>query len=113
MNDDTDTPTTEIDTPLPIVVNPGNAAALTMQTLRQLALIASGSMTLLGLLGTRDVAGFLAFVQSSDMVTLGAAVVTIATMAWGWARTVWNKAKLVTAAAAAPDEVAIVAPVAR
>ena len=92
-----------------IVVDPSSTAALIIQTLRQAGVMIGGGTAIAGFVSHRDLTGFLAYVRSDSIIPVVGALTAFA--AWGWSlwRTWDNKRKLVIAANAAPDSVAVVA----
>lgn len=92
----------------PIEVNPGNTVALLALILRYLGTAGSFLVAVIGFIGQRDLAGLFQFLQGETILPALAALATLAFMAWGAVRLVLNKRKLVVAADAAPNTVAVV-----
>lgn len=74
--------------------------------MRITGVLISGIVALLGFVKTKDLAGMIAYVKSTDLLATGATALTLALAAYGTLKTYLNKRKLITAAAAAPDSVA-------
>lgn len=79
---------------------------LAAQAMRQAALVASGALTLAGYLRHRDLDAILTWMQSDALLPFMMGAVTLAIAAYGWVRTLLNKAKLVRVASALPSTVA-------
>lgn len=92
----------------PIQVQPSPIGAQAAASVRVLILILTGATAIIGFLGKRDIAGLVAYLQSDGAVPALAAVIGAGTYVWGQWRLRHERAKLVIAAAAAPDEVAVV-----
>lgn len=92
----------------PIEVNDGTAATLLITGVRQLALIASGGMTMLAYARDRDLAGLADWVQGDTFATFAIAAAGVGTFAYGQYRTWRNKRQTIKLAHAAPDRIAIV-----
>lgn len=94
----------------PIVVNPSALPAQLAAGLRVATILVGGATAIIGFLGARDLVGLVAYIRSDDFVPVAGAAVAAASFAYGQWKTRRERAKLVTAAHAAPDSVAIVAP---
>ena len=67
----------------PIVAEKSPARDQAEAAIRYVVLGLSVSSTLAGLIAKRDLNGFVAFMQSSDALTLLAGIIAAATFAWG------------------------------
>lgn len=74
--------------------------------MRVLGVLLTGIVALLGFVKTKDIAGLVQFIKSSDFLATASSAVTLALVAYGMVKTYFNKRKLITASAAAPDSVA-------
>jgi hypothetical protein len=72
---------------------------------RVLGVLFTGAIALIGFLKTKDLAGLIAYVKSSDLLAAGSTALSLGILAYGMFRTWLNKRKLVTATAAAPNSV--------
>lgn len=97
----------------PIQVQPSPIAAQAASTVRVVVLIVTGAAAIIGFLSKRDIAGLVAYLQSDGAVPAIATVIAAATYVWGQWKLRHERAKLVVAAAAAPDDVAVVVQPAR
>lgn len=90
----------------PINVTPTALPDQLFALMRQLTLVVGGFVTLLALLRTRDIAGVIEFLRSSDFVSAVIGLVTLLTLIYGNVRVRLEKKRLIVSAAAAPDSVA-------
>lgn len=89
----------------PIIVNPNPTIEILFIALRQLGLVASGLIAIVGFLSTRDLVGLVGFVRSAEFYPFLAAAVSGGLALYGWVRALWNKRKLVVLAAHADDAI--------
>jgi hypothetical protein len=94
----------------PIVVDPSPVPDMLVTGMRQIVLVIGGATTLASMFRGRDVGGIGQYVMSNNFAIFMAALVTLATFAYGQLKTLWNKRRSVTMANASPDSVAIVQP---
>lgn len=94
----------------PITVNASPATDQATSAVRTVLLIFSVVTALAGFFSKRDLAGFIAYVQSSDFITALALLIGAATFAWGQWKTRHRAKQLATIAAdpRTPDSVATI-----
>lgn len=94
----------------PISVNASPATDQAASAVRTLLLVVSVGTALAGFLSKRDLAGFIAYAQSSDFLSIVALLVGGATFAWGQWKTRHRAKQLATIAAdpRTPDSVAMI-----
>lgn len=92
----------------PIIVNPGSTLELVTMVLRYLGTAGSAFIAIVGFIRGHDLAGLFTYLQGDTVLPAMSAVATLGFMAWAAIRIVLNKRKLVKAANAAPDSVAVV-----
>lgn len=97
-----------MDKQFPIVVSAGTIQTTLLAALRMLAVLIGGLTVLFGLVAKRDLAGLIAYVQSSDFLVVAGALASLGSFAWGMWKTYRTKHDLVTVARAADDSVATV-----
>jgi hypothetical protein len=110
-----DTPTNiataQAETPPPLIVSSDLNLPTLITLARNIGILIGGAVTVMGFLSKHDAAGLTAWLQGSDIgtiVTAGGAVLAAGGTLYGAYKAHRNKAALVTAAAAAPNSVAIV-----
>lgn len=90
----------------PIVVSPSAMQAALVAGLRTLTVLAGGATAIAGLVGKRDLAGLIAYVQSSSFLTVLGAASAAVSFAYGVWKTYSRKKDTVTLARMVPDAVA-------
>lgn len=93
----------------PIVVSASAIQTTLFAALRIFSVLLGGVTALLGFASKRDLAGLIAYVQSSDFTAVAGALAAVFSVAYGLWHTYRQKADLITVAKAAPDAVATVA----
>lgn len=90
-------------------ISPGAIQDTLFAALRILTVLLTGGTAILGFIGKRDLAGLVAYIQSSDFTPVAAALAAIATAAYGLYQTNYKKRALLTVKASAstivPDDV--------
>jgi len=94
--------------PTPIVVNPSPLAAQAMSAVRIIVMVLTALAAVAGFARTRDLAGFIVYMQSQEFLTVLAVIIGVGTFAWSQINKRRQHAEMVTVAQAAPDSVAIV-----
>ena len=92
----------------PIVVNPSATSDMITTAIRQLALVFGGFVTIAGFFHGHSLRAVVTWATSDDFGPFLTAILTVFAFAWGQFRTWRNKRRMVTAANAAPDSVAVV-----
>lgn len=92
----------------PIVVSPGAIQATIYALLRVLVVLVGGATTIASLLSARDLAGLVAYVQSSDFLAVSGALSAAISLVYGMWRTYRIKRDSVTMADHLPDAIATV-----
>lgn len=92
----------------PIVINPSIPATMIPVAIRQLLLILGGAVTLSALVGARDWAGLLAYLQSEPFILVVTAGATLWATIQGQRVSLRNTAEKVAMAPLVPDTVAVV-----
>ena len=87
---------------IPVEVNPSTAVALASTAIRYIVVLLAGVAALLGLASKGDLAGIIAYLQSEEGLSLGAAVIAVGTFVWGLYSKWRAKQKLVVLARSAP-----------
>lgn len=93
----------------PIIVNPSPAKDQIATATRDVALLLAALPALIALLGKRDVIGIVNYLASAEGSTVLGMIVAAAVVGWRQLLARKKKAELVTVAASAPDQVAVVA----
>lgn len=65
------------------VITPGTAQSTLLAALRGLAILIAGFTAIIGYIGKRDLAGLVAYVQSTDFLPFAAALIAAGSFAWG------------------------------
>ncbi len=97
-----------MDKQFPIVVSAGTIQTTLLAALRMLAVLIGGLTVLFGLVAKRDLAGLIAYVQSSDFLVLAGALASLGSFAWGMWKTYRTKRDLVTVTRAVDNSVGVV-----
>lgn len=92
----------------PIVVSAGAIQSTVFAALRILGVLIGGGTAILGFVGKRDLAGLIAYVQSSDFTAVAGALAALVSFGYGLWSTYRRKQDLITVARAAPDALATV-----
>lgn len=93
--------------PKPIVINPSIPATMIPVAIRQALLILGGAVTLSALVGARDWAGLLAYLQSEPFILVVTAGATLWATYKGQRVSLKNTAEKATMAPLVPDDVAV------
>lgn len=94
----------------PLVVDPSPVKDQIGAGIRTLIVLIGGISAILGFIGRHDAAGLVVYLQSGAFVPIIGAAATVGAFVWGQWKARHSKAQLVTTAAAAPDDVSVVAP---
>ena len=89
-------------------INPSALAAHIPVLIRQVLLVVGGVIAAVGFLSRHDMAGLWAYLQTDEFATIAATAVTLGSLAWGQWKAYKDRARLVTIAQSAPDNVAVV-----
>ena len=90
----------------PMTVNAGPANDQIAAAVRTIVLVVSAITALAGLASKHDLAGLIAYVQSSDFITAAGVVVSAGVFAWGQLKTRKRAVQLATMASILPDTIA-------
>lgn len=91
----------------PIQVNQTPVADQAAAAARTIVLVLGAITALAGFVSTRDLAGFIAYVQTSDGLSALGLAITGATFAWGQWKTRHRAKQLAAIVPHVPDEVAV------
>lgn len=94
----------------PIVVNPSPVKDQIAAGIRTLIVLIGGISAILGFLGKHDLAGLIVYLQSGSFLPIVGAASAVGAFIYAQWQTIRRKRTLVTVTAAAPDNVAVVAP---
>lgn len=92
----------------PIIVNPNPAKDQIATATRDVALLLAALPALIALLGKRDVIGIVNYLASAEGSTVLGMIVAAGVVAWRQNHARRKKAELVTVAASASDQVAVI-----
>lgn len=92
--------------PTPIVVNPNPLGAQALSAARVVVMIIASLAAIMGFVRTRDLAGLIVYLQSDAFLPVLATLIGIATFVWSQIKTRRERARLVVAADAAPNNIA-------